>query len=451
VGDKNKGADKTIVNRYASIITSMYLKHLFKLLLSLAPAAAAGQDANKTWQESIVDLYNYHTVRFALVSGTKYESDFDAAYRNYASKYGISGITFDRIKSSIPATLPKTKKICAEIESIKTSFLPVTDIAVLPQYLVETAYKETDYSGSPKYPELDAMYRKKMAADEQSFSLFKTTLTKTLKQAVKTEASAGNGTPYSSKKKTSTMADWITEHITLVVAGIIFLIWLSYIISSGKAETKIIVAQNKMKEIVNAEIKKYELQAVSRKAIDKNQEVLNKLNEERLQKLEDATFGGVWAAYLELKEQTGQLLQKVKRLEAKAAGGKADFVSTSTATQQKTASPESDATGRQLFFPVPDKKTGQFRSVLGKDSIAGYSVYQFVIDAKDENRASFSLIKTEKVQTAVLNFPEAYLLHACEAEGVPGISKKIEPLVQGIARHEGDYWIIEQKAKIRYV
>jgi hypothetical protein len=420
----------------------MHKKSTILSCLLLLACCCMAQPVSDMVRRKLIDQYNYRLVHFSLVAGTKAQEAFNDAFYNYAVKYNIYDTTYDRVKTSIPASLYKTKAICDEIESIKSKSIPLNVKDLLPYYLAELVADEKEAGRADVflYPQLNAFYNKRNTEQRENFKLFKVVLAKTLEYKLKKLEGTNSNDTFSSKKTIfKRMTEWIVEHATLVVAAILILIWFVSAGASSNTDTKI--------RLVNKKI-----DALTNQSGNKNQQLLNERNEERLQKLEAETFAGVWAAYLELKDHTDKLTARLKLIETKQPAAAEKKKETTVVLQPFVVSTSAGTVAqKKLFFPVPDKKTGHFRAVLGKDSISGYTVYQFAIDAKDVKKAAFSLIRTPQVEAAVLNFPESYLLHACDTEGTPGINKKIETITAGVAQLDGDYWTIQKKALIRYV
>jgi hypothetical protein len=417
----------------------MYQKSTILFIMLLLAYCCTAQRVSDMVRSKLIDQYNYCIIHFALVAGTKAQETFNDAFYGYALKYNIYDTTYDRIMTSIPAYLHKTKDMCKEIESMKLKPAFVSTQELLPHYLAEMVADEKNDSNSNEwlYPQLNGFYTKRNTEQKENFTAFKEALKRKLEQKLK---GTNNDTTFSSKNTiVKRMTEWILEHATLVVLALLVIIWLVSSGASSNTDTKI--------RLVNKKI-----DALAEQSGNKNQQLLNERNEERLQKLESETFAGVWAAYLELKAHTDQLTARLKLIETKQPPAPEKKKETTTTFQPTAASTHAaSATQRKLFFPVPDKKNGHFRAVLGKDNISGYTVYQFVIDAKDVTKATFSLIRTPQVEAAVLNFPESYLLHACNTEGTPGMNKKIGTIDAGVVQLEGDYWVIQKKALIRYV
>jgi hypothetical protein len=419
----------------------MQKKITILLLLSMLCCCCLAQPLSNAVRNRVIDQYNYYVVHYSLVAGTQAQIAFNDAFYSYAAKYNIYDTSYDRIKTSIPAYLQKTRALCSEIDSmkLKTDFVAYKDL--LPHYLAEFAADERDSSNKHilQYPQLNTFYNKWKIEKREKFAAFKEQLKRHLQSKIKKLAGKKSVNLLSSQNKIfKRMTEWILGHATLVVAGLLVLLWFVAATASGNTNTKIAAVNKKIEKLAEAKS-------------NTNQQLLNARNEDRLQKLEAESFAGVWAAYLELKDHTDKLTARLKLIETKQPATEKKKETTVTLQPITSSTPTDATTQKKIFFPVPDKKTGHFRAVLGKDNISGYTVYQFAIDAKEDKKALFSLIKTPQVEAAVLNFPESYLLHACETEGTPGINKKIETIASGEAQLDGDYWTIQKKALIRYV
>jgi hypothetical protein len=65
--------------------------------------------------------------------------------------------------------------------------------------------------------------------------------------------------------------------------------------------------------------------------------------------------------------------------------------------------------------------------------------------------SSFILLRIANIRGATINFSKLYQQHACTTEGAYSSTKKIERVKYGAAEKQGDYWVITEKALLRYV
>ncbi len=423
-------------------------KHTIIAFLLSIPWSVMAQRPPQALLDRAVDYYNYMMVRFILGYKTgglnRFQTAFDQSGKN------IPDTSYSRTRAAIPKEKKEVIALCDEIETMKEHYPTDRGLSGMAVYIAGYAnYQKSDtHSSGYMYPLLYRYY--KQFSNTTSFRTHQQNMQDQLSKMAQAYPADNDQTDkkiFPGTQKNRTMIDYITEHAGGFVLLIFGLLW--YVSASVKSSTQVKLNTLK-KELTEHQVTLTDVRSIRDLGISAATEILNlqtisQTQEKRLQEVEEMSHGGIWAAYLELKDE----LQKINaRLQQAEAAVRKSGSLPSTTLSQKSAMPADGL--KRIFFPLPDQKTGQFRAVLGKDSISAYSIYQFNL-APEGDRASFQLLASPEVEAMVLNFPQSYLRFTYDTEGVPGINKKIEPIKPGEAVLEDKYWVIQKKGVIRYV
>jgi hypothetical protein len=412
-------------------------------LFCVLPWKGQAQNISRPLLHKAVDYYHFMMVRFIL----GFDKGGLDAFQHSFSRSAITDTTFSRIHTAIPPQKEKVLQLSDEIESIK-SYYPIEEPAAkLPLHLATLVHNDkiTDQQDEYRYPMLHRYYMQ--FRGHANFILLQKVINTRLHAMVSVTTNEKQYEPSSySHLKTNNMIDWITEHAGGFI--IFFLILLWYVTAYIKSNTAVQIMD--MKKQFEQQAKAKDISQIRDLTIQAGTEIINLQNvvgvqHQRLLELEQQAIGGIWGAYLEVKDDVQKVSTRLQQAEdaLRKLGAR-------SSPAQPSVTPLSADGLRRLFFPLPDQKTGQFRASLGKDNISSYSIYQFNL-SPEGNKATFQLLASPEVEAMVLNFPQSYLRHTSDTEGTPGINKKIEVVQPGEAERQENYWIITKKGVIRYV
>ena len=393
-----------------------------------------------------VDRYNYAVVRYLLRNGSAKQQVFDNNFYAFSKKYGGSDTTYSRIRKSIPTDQYKTTQLSAEIENIKSR---QNNIANLSRFASDIVYKlfnekQRDNSYQFKYPFLNAFYIAENTSNYRQFQTFKETLYQKLQKGIAddSETSVTSYRAYEGLPNERSSDTWVSNNLM----GILFVFLLTFIVILWLMRGKI----RRELGVVNDLEEGYNNILVAISGVSSKQEQQQKLaaqNGKRLRMLEEKE-----AVYM---QENVQLKSRIDTIEKAMLHLSEKLQSSSSKIQESTEKrnggkePPTDKT-QVVFFPGPDRDTARFDVKMGSYQALKFSIYQFTLDNNDSKKATFCLIPGLNVENRVLQFPDLYLQHVCDAKGTFGINKRIRMLKPGIATRENDYWIIKEKLVICY-
>jgi hypothetical protein len=367
-------------------------------------------------------------------------------FDEYSQKYGDSDTTYRRIRNSIPGQLDRIRMLCDEIDSIKIRMKTGLALENLPYYLVYSVYTEdySSYSSRNKFPLLNEFYGYYEKNGGKKFTNFKYQLFNKLKNSLYTKPGSGVSKPVAKDKGPGKLYTWVLKNLVWVLA--VMLLFIFYLLDITSTTNNKAEGDRQSLTGLQTSHKKTADQLSALQVKLTQQKTISERNEKRMLAFEELTAGTSALDILNLKEKVAALEKEL--LKVSSNKNSSAVKPPDTAATNGTVTPPNDQ--QLLYFPAPDKKNGHFRVIMGKESIQGYSIYQFRIDRNNNKTAMFQLIDNPQVEAAVLNFPELYLHYACKTKGDNTTAKRIKTVKQGIALLEGDDWIIKQQAEIVY-
>lgn len=412
-----------------------------------ACSCLAQLESNTVERESAIrrtiNRFNFATVSYFLKNDLwKFNNTF-TRYGELNSS-GDTDTTYNWIKKSIPLQRTDIAELCDEIERMKSN-LPEKIDSLFINYLVFSIHSEglpSDPSGF-RYRVLDSFYRRE--GDVEAFSNYRYDLRPKLIAAWKKDL-IDPDLPLEQNSR-NRLIKWFKDHI-VESFGLISLFVLSFLLlmrSKVKSNSKVL--QNLAFD-VEEKIGKLTKLLQQLKVKQDGQHRINEGNEIRFLELSEFSLAISGEDFSKLDKRVGlienYLVQEIERT------GITSTTLTTGKIKKQTSDSEKFESQQVLFFPVPDKRTGYFRTIMGKERIQGYSVYQVTIDKSNAKSAMFELIQNSQVETAALNFPELYLFHACKIQGDHTSAKRIRTIKPGNLVLDGDLWIIKEKSVICY-
>ena len=392
------------------------------------------------------DRFNYSFIRYVITNLSTQLNDFDNLFEEYSQKYGDNDTTYRRIRNSIPGELGKIQMLCDQIDSIKIQLPAGQTLDNLPYYLVYSFFTEnySSYSNRSKFPLLNEFYGYFETKGGKKFKKFKYHLFNKLKNSLYANPDTGVNKSGRKDREQGKFHTWILKNLMWILIGIVLVIF--YLLGTVSAATNRTGSDRSSLAQLRTDHEKTEGQLSVLQVKFTQQKIISERNEKRMLAFEEVTAGTSAQDILSLKEKVAALEKELLKISSNKNSSEMKQPPAETANGTAPRSRNQQL----LYFPAPDKKNGHFRVVMGKETIQGYSVYQFSIDRNNSKNAFFQLIDNPQVEAAVLNFPELYLHYACKTKGDNTTAKRIKTVKPGIALLEGDDWIIKEQAEIVY-
>lgn len=128
-----------------------------------------------------------------------------------------------------------------------------------------------------------------------------------------------------------------------------------------------------------------------------------------------------------------------------------DNVSNLTLTPKLIEEKPKELYQQEFFMSTPNKDGSFNQSSFSLIFRPTASIYRFVIQSPDNNRASFYFADDEKAVSTAVNYPDTYIDPVCIPENAINYNaKRIITIKPGIAEKDSDKWTVIKKAIIKY-